>query len=84
MEYTATNIRLPRKTLEALKIRAAKERKSLAQLIRDAIEQVYHVGGAAAGVDPKADPSYRLLGAWESGIADGSLHHDRDIYGKRR
>lgn len=84
MEYTATNIRLPRKTLEALKIRAAKERKSLAQLVRDAIEQCYHIGTAGKGQDPKADPSYRLVGAWHSGITEGSTRHDRDIYGSRR
>ena len=81
MEYVATNIRLPRKTLYDLKVRAAKERKSLAQLVREAIEQTFHIGPAGAGVDPKKDPFYSLIGACESGTADGARRHDRDIYG---
>lgn len=81
METAATNIRLPRKTLEALKIKAAKARKSLAQMIRDAIDETYHIGAPEKGIDPKRDPSYRLVGAWKSRRADGSLRHDRDIYG---
>lgn len=81
MKYTATNIRLPKKTIEALKIKAAKERTSLAQLIRDAIEIAYHVGTPEKGIDPKKDPFYKLIGAFKSGIKDGALHHDRDIYG---
>lgn len=82
MDYTATNIRLPRKTLEALKIRAAKERKSLAQLVRDAIETTYGLGIAQKGVDPQNDPFRWTIGAWSSGVKDGAKHHDRDIYGK--
>jgi len=41
VEYVATNIRLPRKVLEELKIRAIRQRKSMAGLIREAVEQVY-------------------------------------------
>lgn len=81
MIHIATNIRLPHKTLEALKILAAKERKSLAQLIREAIEKTYHIGGEEADIVPKDDPFYRQIGAWESGIKDGAVNHDRDIYG---
>ena len=81
MKYTATNIRLPEKTLESLKIRAAKERKSLAQMVRDAIELTYHIGGEEKSMDPKKDALYGLMGAYESGLADGAVRHDRDIYG---
>lgn len=81
MKYTATNIRLPEKTLEALKIRAAKERKSLAQMVRDAIELAYHIGSDEKAVDPQKDPLQRLIGACESGLTDGAVRHDRDIYG---
>ncbi|MBI5239164.1 MAG: ribbon-helix-helix protein, CopG family [Elusimicrobia bacterium] len=81
MKYTATNIRLPAQTLEALKIRAAKQRKSLAQLVREAIELTYHIGAAEPAVDPRKDPLHRLVGAWASGLKDGSVSHDRDIYG---
>lgn len=81
MTDVATNIRLPRKTLEALKIKAAKERKSLAQLVREAVLQSYGIGEAKKGTDPRKDPLYRLVGAFESGIKDGAEKHDRDIYG---
>lgn len=81
MKHVATNIRLPAKTLEALKIRAAKNRTSLAQLVRDAIETTYGLGEGTEQVDPKTDPFHRLLGKWSSGRSDGSVEHDRDIYG---
>lgn len=81
MKYTATNIRLPEKTLEALKIKAAKERKSLAQMVRDAIESTYHIEAEEKVLDPKKDPFHRLVGAWASGLKDGAIRHDRDVYG---
>ena len=37
--------------------------------------------GGPKGADPKADPFYRLIGAWRSAIKDGAHRHDRDIYG---
>lgn len=37
----ATNIWLPRKMLEELRIRAIRRRKSMAGLIREAVEQAY-------------------------------------------
>lgn len=82
MEYKATLVRLPEKTLRALKIKAAKDHTSLAQLIRDAVEVAYHIGVSEKGIDPKDDPFYRLVGAWKSGRSDGALNHDRDIYGR--
>lgn len=81
MQYSATLIRLPKKTIEALKIRAAKERLSLAQLVRDAIEQTYHIEASEKTISPKDDPFYRLIGAWQSGRKSGARDHDREIYG---
>ena len=81
MEYEATNIRLPKKTLRALRIKAAQERTSLAQLVRDAIEVAYRIGEPAKNIDPQKAPFARLIGAYSSGRRDGSLNHDRDIYG---
>ena len=82
MEHVATNIRLPRRTLEELKMRAIRERKSLAQMVREAIELTYHIGPAERGADPKKDPFHALIGAWESGSRDGARKHDRDLYGE--
>lgn len=81
MKYVTTNIRLPRATLDGLKLKALKERKSLAQLIREAIEVAFRFGATDAGVDPKKDPFYKTLGAHASGLSDGASRHDRDVYG---
>ncbi|MBI5245381.1 MAG: ribbon-helix-helix protein, CopG family [Elusimicrobia bacterium] len=83
MDYVATNIRLPKDMLQALKIQAAKEGKSMAQMIREALRRTFGIGAEKDEVDPRRDPFYNLVGAWESGIADGAEHHDKDIYGTR-
>ncbi len=76
----ATNIRFSPETWESLRLLAYKERKSVAQLIREAVEQTYSIA-APDDVDPRKDPFAKLIGAFKSGIADGSVEHDRDIYG---
>lgn len=78
MKYTATNIRLPRKTLDALKIEAVKRRTSLAQLIREAVEATYGIA-TESPADRKTDPFYRQIGSIASGRKDLSDKHD-DIY----
>lgn len=79
MKYTATNIRLPRKTLDALKIEAVKRRTSLAQLIREAVEATYGIAADAPARDRKTDPFYRQIGSIAGGRKDLSDKHD-DIY----
>lgn len=82
-DYVATNIRLPRETLEELKIRAVRGHKSLAQMVREAVEQTYGLSKPK----PKSlkefhkDPIFSIIGICASGIKDGAVHHDRDIYG---
>ncbi|MFA5140839.1 MAG: ribbon-helix-helix protein, CopG family [Elusimicrobiota bacterium] len=83
MQYVATNIRLPKDVLQALKVRAAKEGKSMAQMIREALRKAFGIGAEKDAVDPRRDPLYDLLGAWESGIADGAENHDKDVYGSK-
>jgi hypothetical protein len=76
----ATNIRLPEEVLKALKYKAIEERKSVNQLIREAIELAL-----AAPVQPKKhakDPFEGVIGIAKSGIKDGSVKHDRYLYGK--
>lgn len=79
MRYTATNIRLPRKTLDALKLEAVKRRTSLAQLIREAVEATYGIASEAPALDRKTDPFYRQIGSIAGGSKDLSDKHD-DIY----
>jgi len=82
-DYVATNIRLPRETLQDLKLQAVRQHKSLAQMVRDAVDQVYGVP------KPKTqslkefhkDPLFSIIGICKTGIKDGAVHHDREIYG---
>lgn len=79
----ATNIRLPEEVLKALKYKAIEERKSVNQLVREAIEMSL----AAAAAQPEKhikDPFEEVIGIARSGIKDGSTKHDRYLYGKKR
>jgi len=76
----ATNIRVPEELLKALKHRAVEERKSLNQMICEAIEMALH--GAPKSERPEKDPFEEVIGIGRSGIKDGSSKHDRYLYGK--
>lgn len=84
-DYVATNVRFPKQTLQELKLYAVRQHKSLASLIRDAVEQVYGMS------KPKVkslkefhkDPLFSIIGICDSGVKDGAAEHDRDIYGDR-
>jgi len=78
----ATNIRLPEDLLKALKYKAIEEKKSMNQVIREAIE-------TSLAVEPKSKVSKKdsfedIIGIARSGIKDASSKHDRYLYGKKR
>lgn len=78
----ATNIRLPEELLKALKYKAIEEKKSVNHLIREAIEV-----SLPMSVKPEKhakDPLENIIGIARSGIKDGSVKHDRYLYGKRK
>jgi len=78
----ATNIRLPEEVLKALKYKAIEEKKSVNQLIREAVEMFLIVS-----VQPEKhgkDPFENVIGIAQSGIRDGSVKHDRYLYGKKK
>jgi len=78
----ATNIRLPEDLLKALKHRAIEEKKSMNQMIREAIEMSL----LAAHPQPEErgkDPFEGVIGIARSGIKDGSSKHDRYLYGRK-
>lgn len=80
--YVTTNIRLPREMLKALKQKAIEEEKSTAQLIREAIEQAFiKKEKKLSRREFKKDSFFKIVGMFDDGIRDGSVHHDRDIYG---
>jgi metal-responsive CopG/Arc/MetJ family transcriptional regulator len=81
-ETIATNIRLPEDLLKALKYKAIEEKKSMNQIIREAIEM-----SLAARPQPEErekDPFEDMIGIARSGVKDGSSKHDRYLYGRKR
>ena len=79
---TATNIRLPEELLKALKYRAIEEKKSVNQLIREAIEQTLNLSSQENR--QKEDPFDHVIGIARSSVKDGSTKHDSYLYGIRR
>ena len=83
MEFVTTNIRLGAEIYQRLRLKAAYERKSLAQLIRDAVELAYGEPRrrVSARRSKRRDPFFQIVGICDSGVRDGAERHDRDIYG---
>ncbi|NWG01764.1 MAG: ribbon-helix-helix protein, CopG family [Syntrophaceae bacterium] len=78
----ATNLRLPEDLLKALKYRAIEEKKSMNQLIREAIEM--SLAHLPRSEDRGKDPFEDVIGIGKSGIRDASSKHDRYLYGRRK
>lgn len=77
----ATNIRLPEDLLKALKYRAIEEKKSMNQIIREAIEM--SLAARPRPEEPEKDPFEGVIGIARSGTKNGSLKHDRYLYGRK-
>ncbi|MBI5056460.1 MAG: CopG family transcriptional regulator [Nitrospirae bacterium] len=80
----ATNIRLPDETLKELKYRAIEERKSVNQLVREAIENYLSVQKQPEMQRQVKDPFENVVGSARSGIKDGSVKHDEYLYPVRK
>jgi hypothetical protein len=78
----ATNIRLPEDLLKTLKYRAIEEKKSVNQIIREAIEM--SLAAAPQPEECEKDSFEDLIGIARSGIKDGSSKHDRYLYGRKK
>ena len=78
----ATNIRLPEDLLRTLKYRAIEEKKSVNQIIREAIEMSLAVGPQSE--EREKDPFEDVIGIAKSGIKDASSKHGRYLYGRKR
>ena len=76
----ATNIRLPEDLLRTLKYRAIEEKKSVNQIIREAIEMSL----APQSEEREKDPFEDVIGIARSGIKDASSKHDRYLYGRKK
>lgn len=77
----ATNIRLPEEVLKTLKYRAIEEKKSVNQLIREAVE-LFLVNVIEQKKSAK-DPLQNIIGIAKSGIKDGSVKHNHYLYNKK-
>lgn len=78
MAMTRTQIYLTEEQREHIQRLAETEHKSMAEVIREAIEE--HIIQQASTEDPLRS----IIGLGASGIANGSVHHDRDIYDEDR
>jgi metal-responsive CopG/Arc/MetJ family transcriptional regulator len=78
----ATNIRLPEDLLKALRHRAIEEKKSMNQLIREAIEM--SLATVSQFEEREKDPLEDVIGIAKSGIKDASSKHDRYLYRRRQ
>ena len=82
MQFVTTNIRFDQESYKRLKFLAVEEHKSLAQLIREAVEKTYRVPKRSRlQKDWHRDPFFHAVGICATGITDGAVRHDRDIYG---
>lgn len=82
-DLIATNIRIEREKLKALKLKAVEENKSISQLIREAVDKVFLEGQKGENRPKKRiknDPFFKIIGMYANGIKDGSINHDRYIY----
>jgi metal-responsive CopG/Arc/MetJ family transcriptional regulator len=78
----ATNIRIPEDLLKALKYRAIEEKKSVNQIIREAIEM--SLVTAQQSEEREKDPFEDIIGIARSGIKDASSKHDRYLYRRKQ
>ncbi len=78
----ATNIRLPEDLLKALKYRAIEEKKSMNQLIREAIET--SLADIPRSEGREKDSLENIIGIGRSGIRDASSKHDRYLYRSKK
>ncbi len=80
-EYVTTNIRIPREMWWTLKEKAIHDGKSLAQLLREGAMCILE-GKKIKKFEFRNDPFFKIVGK-VTGTKDGSIKHDRDIYGDK-
>jgi len=78
----ATNIRLPENILKTLRHRAIEEKKSMNQLIREAIE--ISLAAAPQPEERRKDPFEDVIGIARSGVKDASSKHDHYLYRRKQ
>lgn len=74
-----TNIKLPEEDLNELKHRAIEEKKSVNQLVREAVEM--YLSRQSLPDPDEINAFEKVIGSARSGIRDGSVKHDQYLYG---
>lgn len=82
MSYVTTSLKLPQEIMNDLKHKAVQEKKSVSQLLKEAVQQFLTAQEEA--VDYREDPFNRIIGMAKSGVHDGSVKHDQYLYGKKK
>ncbi len=80
--FIMTNVRLPAEMLQALKLRAVEEGKSVAELVRESIYR-YLEEPTPKITNYDDDPFFHLGASGWSGLGDGAAQHDRYLYGRQ-
>lgn len=84
MAMKRTQVYLTEEQHRRIRRLAEAQYKSMAQVIREAVEEyVSQQMGTKGFLETSmssADPLRDIIGLGASGISDGSIHHDRDIY----
>ncbi|MFQ5856898.1 MAG: CopG family transcriptional regulator [Anaerolineae bacterium] len=76
MTMKRTQIYLTREQHQQLEVLAETRDTTMSNLIREAIAEYM-----ARHLLVETDPLLDIIGLGESGLGDGSVQHDRDIYG---
>jgi len=73
---TRTQVQLTDEELKALRQLSIATSKSIAELIRNAIDR-HLTANRTVGVEDRAERAIRVAGRFSSGSQDGSTNHDR-------
>lgn len=81
VEYTTTNVRLPRETLKRLRVRAADEGKSVAEIVREALTSYLESKEPSLNEEEfRNDPFFQVIGIGKGNVRNGSEAHDDYLY----
>lgn len=75
-----TQVYFPEKLYRDVKKRAKAESKSLAAVVREAVQK--HM--EEKKIDWENDPIFKLVGIAKSGVTDLSVNHDHYLYGAKK
>lgn len=78
MSLLRTQVQLTERQLRALRQLSAKSGRSIADLIRQGIDQ-YLASGHEPTREERRERAIRIAGMFASGVTDVSTHHDRHL-----